>query len=30
MNSDKPFDLDGSNNQTTQDTEKIVKEAEKK
>jgi hypothetical protein len=30
MKSDKPFDLDGSVNQTPQDTEKIVKEAEKK
>lgn len=30
MKSDEPFDLDGSNNQTPQDTEKAVKEAEKK
>lgn len=30
MNSDKPFDLDGSNNQTPQDTEKKVKDIEKK
>lgn len=30
MDSDKPFDLDGGNNQTPQDTEKEVKEIEKK
>lgn len=30
MDKNKSFDLDGSNNQTPQDTEKIVKEAEKK
>lgn len=30
MKSGKPFDLDNNNNQTLQDTEKTVKEAEKK